>query len=76
MGENHPASTPSAIYGGVLLGAALAYTILVRTILAHQPPNSKLHQAIGPDTKGYISLAMYLTAIPVAYIQPLAAEAF
>src|SRR5207237_8300428 len=36
MGENHFASLPTAVYGVVLLLAAVAYTILLQTILAHQ----------------------------------------
>jgi uncharacterized membrane protein len=68
MGENHYAAVPTAVYGGVLLMAAVAYTILTRAIIASQGPQSKLKAAIGNDLKGYISLAMYLTAIPMAFV--------
>src|SRR3954471_16066692 len=47
MGENHFASLPTAIYGVVLLLAAIAYSILLRTILAGQGPHSKLALAVG-----------------------------
>ena len=36
MGENHLASTPTAVYGFVLLMAAIAYYILERTIIAKE----------------------------------------
>src|SRR5436190_3152106 len=36
MGENHLASTPTALYGFVLLMAAIAYVILERAIITQQ----------------------------------------
>jgi uncharacterized membrane protein len=68
MGRNNFASLPTAIYGAVLLLAAIAYTILVRTIIAAQGPHSRLKEAIGGDAKGYISLAMYVAAVPLAFV--------
>ena len=68
MGRNNFASLPTAVYGGVLLLSAIAYTILVRTIIAAQGPQSRLQEAIGSDTKGYASLAMYAAAIPLAFV--------
>jgi len=64
MGENSFAELPTAVYGCVLLMAAVAYTILVQTIIAHQGPHSKLRAAIERDVKGKISLALYVVAIP------------
>src|SRR4029453_4336452 len=49
MGENHFAPLPTAFYGGVLLLAAVAYTILQTLIVAHQGENSKLAAALGSD---------------------------
>ena len=68
MGRNNFAPLPTAIYGGVLLLAAVSYTILVRTIIAAQGPHSRLKEAIGGDAKGYMSLAMYAAAIPLAFM--------
>src|SRR6188768_3313904 len=42
MGENHFASLPTAVYGAVLLLAAVSYTILSRAIVAEEGPGSKL----------------------------------
>ncbi len=70
MGENHFDEVPTAVYGIVMLMSAIAYTILVRTIVAHQGPHSKLKAAIGNDLKGYASLGMYLAAIPLAFAEP------
>ena len=68
MGRNNFAALPTAVYGGVLLLCAIAYTILERTIIAAQGPHSRLKEAIGSDAKGYASLAMYAAAIPLAFV--------
>jgi uncharacterized membrane protein len=68
MGENHFARIPTAIYGVVLLLAAVAFTILVRTIVAAEGPDSKLAQALGSDRKGKISLALYILGVAAAFL--------
>lgn len=68
MGENHFAPLPTAVYGAVLLAAAIAYFILQRMIIAHQGPNSKLKAAVGRDIKGKISPLIYTAAIPLAFV--------
>lgn len=75
MGENHFAPQPTALYGFVMLMSAIAYTILVRTIIASQGPDSLLGKAIGRDVKGYVSLAIYLIAVAVALQAPAIAGA-
>src|SRR4029434_6143380 len=70
MGENHLAPTPTAVYGFVLLMAAMAYYILQRAIIAHQGKDSLLASAIGEDWKGKLSPLLYLSAIPLAFVQP------
>jgi uncharacterized membrane protein len=69
MGENHFAAAPTAMYGVVLLMAAIAYWILVRVILKNEGPHSTLAAAIGPDFKGRISPLFYLIAIPLAFVR-------
>jgi uncharacterized membrane protein len=68
MGENHLAPIPTAIYGFVLLMAAIAYYILQRTIIAKGGRKSVLAQAIGTDWKGKLSPVLYLSAIPLAFV--------
>jgi len=51
MGENHFARGPVALYGTVMLFAAIAYFILVRTLLTRHGPNSVLATALGRDFK-------------------------
>ena len=69
MGENSFATVPTAIYGGVLLASGMAYTILVRAIIAQDGPSSKLAAAIGGDLKGNLSIVLYAAAIPLAFVR-------
>jgi uncharacterized membrane protein len=75
IGESGLAPLPTALYGGVLLLSAIAYAILVRTLLACQPPHSVLANAIGSDFKGNVSLAFYVAAIPLTFVNPVIAVA-
>ena len=68
MGENHLAATPTAVYGLVLLMAAIAFYILQRAIIAQQGRDSLLASAVGKDWKGKISPVLYFAAIPLAYL--------
>jgi uncharacterized membrane protein len=68
-GENHFAALPTALYGGVLLLAAIAYFILARTLLSIHAKDSVLATALGADFKGKISMVIYLFAIPLAFVK-------
>ena len=68
MGENHFAAWPTATYGIILFLAAVAFTILVRTIIREHGRESRLARAIGGDRKGWLSIALYALAIPLAFV--------
>jgi uncharacterized membrane protein len=68
MGENRFAPTPTALYGVVLLLAALAYFILQLTILHAPGGNPVLADALGSDWKGKLSLIIYLAAIALSFV--------
>lgn len=68
MGENHFTKWPIAFYGFVLFMNALAYTLLAKLLIKHHGPESILGKAIGKDTKGKISLALYLSAMLMAFV--------
>jgi uncharacterized membrane protein len=72
MDENHFAPLTVAAYGAVLIGAAVAYTILTRVLLRLHGRDSVLAKALGRDFKGWLSLAIYIVAIPLAFLYPLA----
>jgi uncharacterized membrane protein len=67
MGENYREVAPSALYGLVLLMAAIAYYILQQTIIASQGSDSLLRRAIGTDWKGKASPIIYLAGIAAAF---------
>src|SRR5262245_574111 len=67
MGENHFAAMPTALYGVVLLMAALAYKVLQQPLLRAQGPNSLLAAAVGSDFKGNLSPVLYALAIVAAF---------
>jgi uncharacterized membrane protein len=69
MGENRFARGPVALYGMVMLFAAIAYFVLVRALLSHHGRNSLLATALGGDFKGKISMVIYLLAIPLAFVK-------
>jgi len=75
MGENHFASLPTALYGFVLLMAAIGYWVLQRTIMASEGVDSLLARAIGKDLKGNLSVVIYATAIPVAFFNQWLSQA-
>ena len=60
---------PVAVYGVILLAAAVAYYILVRTLLAREA-GLAARQAVGNDRKGKASPLLYAVAIPIAFVAP------
>ena len=70
LGPHLRESAPVAVYGAVLLGAAIAYTILVRTLIASHGPTSQIARAVGDDAKGKLSLVAYVAAVAAAPFAP------
>ncbi len=68
LGESHLEALPGAIYGFVLLMAAVSYWVLVKAILHHQGRDSELADALRGDWKGKLSIVFYAIAIPIAYL--------
>ncbi|HWC58397.1 MAG TPA: TMEM175 family protein [Verrucomicrobiae bacterium] len=68
--EVHPPEVPTAIYGFVLLMAAIAYYILQCAIIRKEGRHAMLAAAIGADWKGKISPVLYLASIPLAFVNP------
>jgi uncharacterized membrane protein len=68
MGENKFAAWPVALYGVVMLGAAIAYFILTRTLIALHGIDSVLATALGRDVKGKVSVVIYAAAILLSFV--------
>jgi uncharacterized membrane protein len=75
MGANHFAGVPTALYGATMLMPAIAYYLLQRAIIRHQGTHGALAAALGSDIKGKLSPLLYLTAIVLAFVYPLASHA-
>lgn len=75
MDNNHFAKWPVICYGVVLIMNALAYTLLQYVLIRHSGKNSPLAQATGRDWKGKASIAIYATAIALAFFNPYVAFA-
>jgi uncharacterized membrane protein len=74
VGENHAAAAPCALYGVVLLMAAIAFLTLQQLIIGAQGPDSLLRKAVGNDWKGKLSPVLYAAGIGAAFWSPRAAQ--
>jgi len=75
MGQNHREPVPVALYGFILLSAGIAYFILTKSLIAHHRKDSPLAISVGNDRKGKLSIAIYVIAIPLAFLRTWAAYA-
>jgi uncharacterized membrane protein len=70
IGEEGISPLPIAAYGFVLTMSAIGYTLLERAIIAVDPSNAVLADAVGTDRKGLLSLFAYIAAMPLAFVSP------
>ena len=73
--ESHFSLFPMVFYGLIMLAAGIAYYFLIHNLARLHGPKSHLAQAVGEDIKGKLSTAIYVAAIPLAFIHPLIAYA-
>ena len=74
VGDHPGAPWPAALYGVVLMLAAIAWSVLVKALIARNP-GSELARAVGQGWKEKISAGLYLLAIGLAFVRPWIAEA-
>ncbi len=70
MGENATSALPTALYGGVLFMAAVAYHLLTTALIRHHGEASAFAKAFGRDVKGVISIAAYALGIALSFVHP------
>ena len=75
MGENRFAAVPTALYGAVLLMAAISYTLLQNRLVATNGRHAVLAHAVGRDFKGKFSVVLYVSAIPLAFLNQWISDA-
>jgi len=68
LGENHTEAIPVVVYGVVLLGSAIAFALLELFIIKNHDEHFPLRQATKNGLKEYVSIALYVFAIPLAFI--------
>jgi uncharacterized membrane protein len=66
----YKAHLPASTFGVVALGAAVAYGILVRTIIRANGRDSAVAAAVGSDRKGNVSIALYAAGVGLAWVSP------
>jgi uncharacterized membrane protein len=74
VGENPAAGAPTALYGAILLMAALAYWWLQSRIIVSQGAGSLLKRAVGGDWKGRLSPLLYAAGVILAGWSPRLAQ--
>ena len=75
LGRNPLAVGPTAFYAIVFLLDAVAYTLLVRALLAVNGEEAPFAKAIASDTKGYASIVVYVLAVAVSFVFPIVTDA-
>jgi uncharacterized membrane protein len=70
LGEAGAKTGPVAAYAIVLLGCAMAYTLMTLSLLSLHETTSQLARAIGSDVKGRLSLGLYVVALVFAFLVP------
>jgi uncharacterized membrane protein len=69
MDDTRLARTPTVVYGVNLIGAAVAYYLLVQAI-RRLPTSRHLDEVFGSDYKGKVSPVLYLCGIGLAFVEP------
>jgi uncharacterized membrane protein len=75
LGRNPSAVGPTAFYAIVFLLDAIAYTLLVRALLAVNGVEAPFAKAVASDAKGYASIVLYVLAVGVSFVSPVATDA-
>jgi uncharacterized membrane protein len=70
MGHDLRAPLPTAVYGVVMLLAAIAYRMLQARIIRLNGQASTLATAVGRDVKGKVSGLLYIASVPLAFVSP------
>ncbi len=70
MGEDLRSPAPVALYGAIMLFAGVAYFILTKVLVRRHGRDSALSLSIGRDRKGLVSVAVYVAAVPLAFVRP------
>ncbi len=74
LGENHGGKLPTALYAGILLMCAIAYSLLQRSVIKHSQKRPQLVAELTKHPKGVISLVIYAAAVVLAFVNPIISD--
>jgi uncharacterized membrane protein len=61
---------PVASFGMVLIGGSMSYLLLERALINAEGDESKVKRALGGGAKEWISFALYVASVPLAFVSP------
>ena len=70
FGGNPGALAPVIVYVAVQLACAVSYFVMTRAMLRIHPSDGPLAVALGRDSKGKVSLAIYMAALVLSLVSP------
>ena len=70
VGEQPGEASPTAIYGIIMIGAGMAYTVMQSSIVAHHKDDKTLKELLGKNRKGIVSMAGHIIATVLAFYNP------
>jgi uncharacterized membrane protein len=76
IGETGITAWPVAAYGLVMIASSASYQWLERSLIRAEGEESSVKRAIGSGMKERISLALYVAALPAAFVSPYISIAF
>jgi uncharacterized membrane protein len=62
---------PVASFGLVLIGGSMAYLVLEQALIRAEGEDSSVKRAVGGGFKEWISFALYVAAVPAAFVSPM-----
>jgi uncharacterized membrane protein len=71
LGEHPFSPGPVAVYGVLLLMAAISYTVLQYVLVRVNGKESALAKALGNDLKGKASVVLYAVAVGLSFVAPM-----
>ena len=71
MGQNHFEANPTALYGAVLLMAAIAFRIVIFCVVQNEGQASSIGRVYSTDKRMNLSLFLYTLGMAVSFIFPI-----
>lgn len=70
VGEQPGEAWPTAVYGIIMIGAGIAYTLMQSSIVAHHKKDRELIEVLENNNKGIVSMGGHILATLFAFYNP------